>query len=446
MTEMKSPSNVPEFSVGEIAQLVKRTVETNFERVRVRGEISGLSRPASGHVYFKLKDSDAVLDGVAWKFSAAKLGLVPEDGLEVIAVGKLTTYPAGSRYQIVVDRMELAGAGALLKLLEERKKKLATEGLFDTERKKPLPFMPRTIGIITSPTGAVIRDILHRLADRFPLHVLLWPVPVQGQGAAAQIAAAISGFQNFPTAGLPRPDVIIVARGGGSIEDLWEFNDEALVREVAASAIPIISAVGHETDFTLIDFAADLRAPTPTAAAELATPVLAQLLTQLTERGARLQGAIRQNIRTRQQILSVAARGLLHPKYFLALLEQKLDDFSGQLTQTMRQYLLARRHKLQRIKLQPELLARELQTKRERTRQLSARLAQAGQRQLQKRQENLQRWQGLLQSLSYKRTLDRGYALILDAGQKPLTSAKQLHPGDAVTLRLRDGERAAKID
>ncbi|MEQ8194724.1 MAG: exodeoxyribonuclease VII large subunit, partial [Rhodospirillales bacterium] len=260
--------NLPVLSVSELSQALKREVEETFSYVRVRGEISGFKRAASGHVYLALKDENAVLDGVCWRGTAGKLAIQPEDGMEVIAIGRLTTYPARSKYQIVIDQMELAGEGALLKLLEERRKKLAAEGLFAEERKQELPYLPGIIGIVTSPTGAVIRDILHRLSDRFPRRVLLWPVLVQGKGAAEQIAAAIHGFNAFkkddPNA--PRPDLIIVARGGGSLEDLWAFNEEIVVRAAAASAIPLISAVGHETDTTLIDYASDRRAPTPTAA------------------------------------------------------------------------------------------------------------------------------------------------------------------------------------
>src|SRR5438552_254269 len=283
---------LPEYTVSEISQAIRRTLEGSFERVRVRGEISGFKRAASGHLYLSLKDTDAVLDAVCWRMSAGRLAVRPEDGLEVIATGRLTSFPGRSRYQLIIDALEVAGVGALLKLLEERKQKLAAEGLFDAARKRPLPMLPRVIGVVTSPTGAVIRDILHRLADRFPRHVLLWPVLVQGEQAAGQIAAAIRGFNALPPDGpVPRPDLLIVARGGGSLEDLWAFNEEIVVRAAAASAIPLIAAVGHETDTTLIDHAADRRAPTPTAAAEMAVPVRAELAAQLTEHGQRMAGA-----------------------------------------------------------------------------------------------------------------------------------------------------------
>ena len=281
--------NARAISVSELSSALKRTVESAFDHVRVRGEISGFKRVASGHCYFTLKDESACVDAVIWRGQAGALRFQPEDGLEVIATGRLTTYPARSRYQIVVDRLELAGQGALMALLDQRRRKLAAEGLFDEARKRPLPFAPARIGVVTSPTGAVIRDILHRLEDRFPTHVQLWPVPVQGDGAAEKVAAAIAGFNALSTP----PDLIIVARGGGSIEDLWAFNEEIVVRAVAGSAIPVISAVGHETDTTLCDFAADRRAPTPTAAAELAVPVRAELMAQVQSLGARAERCAR---------------------------------------------------------------------------------------------------------------------------------------------------------
>ena len=281
--------NLPEYTVGEVARAVKRTVEGAFERVRVRGEISGFKRAASGHLYLALKDETAVLDSVVWRAAARRLSARPEDGLEVVCEGRLTTYAPRSRYQLIVESMRVAGAGALLALLEERRRKLAAEGLFDEARKRPVPFLPAVVGLVTSPSGAAIRDILQRLGDRFPRPVLVWPARVQGDGAAAEIAAAIAGFNRLaPGGAVPRPDVLIVARGGGSIEDLWAFNEEAVVRAAAASAIPFISAVGHETDTTLIDHAADWRAATPTAAAEKAVPVRADLAVDLLDRTRRL--------------------------------------------------------------------------------------------------------------------------------------------------------------
>lgn len=443
---MKSPTNIPEFSVAEIAQLVKRTIESNFERVRVRGEISGLTRPASGHLYCKLKDTDAVLDAVVWKFSLPKLGLVPTDGMEVIATGKLTTYPNGSRYQIVVEKLALAGAGALLKLLEERKKKLAAEGMFDAARKRPLPYLPRSIGIITSPTGAVIRDILHRLADRCPARVLLWPTTVQGDGTAQQIIAAIQGFADFPQNGLPRPEVIIIARGGGSIEDLWEFNDEALVRAVVASPIPIISAIGHETDFTLIDFAADMRAPTPTAAAEMAVPVRSQLLARLGEQQARLRVNLLRQLTIRRQILTGLQRGLRHPRDILNLRMQKTDELVARLNHAMQKMILRRRNQLQKISLQPQLLARDILRQREKTQKWADRMTRAWQGYARQNQEKLGRCSQLLRSLSYERVLERGFALVLDGQDNAITGIRQLQKDQKVKIRLRDGQKNAVIE
>ncbi|MBA4765874.1 MAG: exodeoxyribonuclease VII large subunit, partial [Erythrobacter sp.] len=279
--------NAEPLSVSEISQMLKRTVEDRFGFVRLRGELSGVKRAASGHLYAALKDDKAVIDAVMWKGNAGRLPFRPEDGLEVVASGKITTYPGRSKYQIVIERMELAGEGALLALLEKTKARLQAEGLFDESRKRALPFLPRTIGVVTSPTGAVIRDILHRLADRFPSRVIVWPVLVQGQGAADQVAGAVRGFSAMAQGHPDRPDLVIVARGGGSIEDLWSFNEEAVVRAIAECSIPTISAVGHETDTTLADFAADRRAPTPTAAAEIAVPVRAELAAALADYGAR---------------------------------------------------------------------------------------------------------------------------------------------------------------
>ena len=307
--------NAPALSISEISALLKRTVEDRFGFVRVRGELSGVKRAASGHVYLCLKDEGARLDGVMWRGNAQRLSFRAEDGVEVVATGKLTTYPGRSNYQIVIDRMEIAGEGALLALLAKTKARLEAEGLFAPERKRPLPFLPRVIGVVTSPTGAVIRDILHRLRDRFPSYVVVWPVMVQGQGSAAQVAAAVRGFSALaPDAQIPRPDLIIVARGGGSIEDLWTFNEEEVVRAATESAIPLISAVGHETDTTLIDHAADLRAPTPTAAAELAVPVLAELGARVSDSQARLWRSVQARIDRPAQRLGDLGRGLGRPQ------------------------------------------------------------------------------------------------------------------------------------
>lgn len=319
-------------SVSEVSAALKRHVEGAFDHVRIRGEISGFKRAASGHVYLSLKDENARIDGVMWKGNAARLAFRAEDGVEVIATGKLTTYPGRSTYQIVIDRMEIAGEGALLALLEKLKARLAGEGLFDPARKRPLPYLPKTIGVVTSPTGAVIRDILHRLADRMPSHVIVWPVLVQGDGAAAQVAAAVDGFNALPENGLiARPDLLIVARGGGSIEDLWSFNEEAVVRAIARSAIPVISAVGHETDTTLADFAADRRAPTPTAAAEMAVPVRGDLLRGLAEQGLRMERAVSRRVDQGTERLSLLSRLLPQPLALLDPQRQRFDEVSERL-------------------------------------------------------------------------------------------------------------------
>jgi exodeoxyribonuclease VII large subunit len=329
--------NAPALSVSELSSALKRTVEDAFGFVRVRGEISGWKRAASGHCYLCLKDDKAVIDGVLWKGQAAALRFQPEDGVEVVATGRLTTYPGRSRYQIVIDRLELAGQGALMALLDRRRRALAAEGLFDESRKRPLPFSPRIIGVVTSPTGAVIRDILHRLADRCPCHVIVWPVPVQGEGAAAQIAAAVSGFSRLPEGGaVPRPDLVIVARGGGSIEDLWAFNEEEVVRAVAASSIPIISAVGHETDTSLCDFAADRRAPTPTAAAEMAVPVRGDLIGQLGELGFRIRRCAARALERGKEQLEFALRRWPERSALLSPQQQRLDDAVDRLPRALR--------------------------------------------------------------------------------------------------------------
>src|SRR4051812_13529445 len=329
-------NNAVEWTVSELSAALKRTVEDAYGYVRVRGEVSGFKGASpSGHCYFRLKDDKAVLEAVIWKGTFARMKVQPEEGLDVIAQGKLTTFAGSSKYQLVIDTLEAAGIGALMKLLEERKKKLAAEGLFDEARKQLLPFLPEVIGVVTSPTGAVIRDILHRLADRFPRRVLVWPVRVQGETSAAEVARAIAGFNALPVGGpLPRPDLIIVARGGGSFEDLMSFSEEIVVRAAAASMIPLVSAVGHETDFTLIDFAADWRAPTPTAAAEKAVPVRSELLTRLASLGHRKLACWQRGIERHRKELSLLARAL--PKDILAQPRQQLDSLSERLPRALR--------------------------------------------------------------------------------------------------------------
>jgi exodeoxyribonuclease VII large subunit len=453
MSEYAAPAlplehNRPALSVSELSQALKRMVESEFDHVRVRGEISGFKRHTSGHCYFTLKDADAVLDAVCWKHMASRLGMKPEDGMEVIATGRLTTYPGRSKYQIVVERLELAGAGALLKLLEERKARLAAEGLFDAARKRALPFLPEVIGVVTSPTGAVIRDILHRLEDRFPRRVLVWPVAVQGEGAAEQVAAAIRGFNAIAAGGaVPRPDLLIVARGGGSLEDLWAFNEEAVVRAAAGSRIPLISAVGHETDTTLIDFAADKRAPTPTAAAEMAVPVKSELVARLLDLARRGAGGMQRALDERRTRVGALARGLPDLPMLLGHAQQRLDDWSGRLGAALLGWLRVREQHFARAAagLRRGVLDQPIARGRERAEELAARLPGLARRLVADAAQRLSGSAQLLRSLSYERVLDRGYALVRDAAGEPVTSVSGARPGSDVTLRFRDGEAGARI-
>jgi exodeoxyribonuclease VII large subunit len=439
--------NLTPYSVGELARAVKRTIEGNYGLVRVRGELLRVKRHTSGHIYLCLKDDEAVLDAVVWRSSAGRLGMVPEDGVEVICTGRLTTYPARSSYQLVIESMELAGQGALLKLIEERRKKLAAEGLFDADRKRPLPSLPGLIGVVTSPTGAVIRDILHRLADRFPRDVLVWPVSVQGATAAAEVAAAINGFNALPAQGWPRrPDVLIVARGGGAIEDLMAFNEEAVVRAAAASTIPLISAVGHETDTTLIDFASDRRAPTPTAAAEFAVPVRLQLLARVEECSSRLLLQIERALEFKRSGLQAVERGLGNPRHAIEAHVQRLDGLEERLDGAWRNYAERRvqavatwgarlRHPLQQI----EDMKRHLETQ--------GRALDAGyRRSVDAAVARYQRLGDLLESYSYRGVLKRGFALVSDAAGHAVGSAKDAKPGEGVQLEFHDGRVAATID
>lgn len=443
MSEQTAPGvNLPEYSVSEIAGAIKRTVEERFGLVRVRGEISGFKRATSGHLYLALKDESAVLDAVMWKGPALSLPFRPEDGLEVIATGRLTTYPGRSKYQLVIERMEPAGVGALMAMLEARKTRLAAEGLFDPARKRPLPYLPHVVGVVTSPTGAVIRDILHRLSDRFPCRVLLWPVAVQGDGAAAQIAAAIAGFNAMPDT---RPDVLIVARGGGSVEDLWAFNEEVVVRAAAASTIPLISAVGHETDTTLIDFASDRRAPTPTAAAEMATPVRADLLLALDTLGTRLTGGVLRLLGMQRQRLEGVARGLPLPRHLLGLAQQRADDLAERLPRALTQSLAERRARLERSALSPALLLQQVRAQQARVDNAHARMQQAGAAQHGQRSAQIEGLGRLLQTLSYQATLARGYAVVRDTADQPVTDSKAAQAAGRLTLEFADGRTAVTV-
>ncbi|TNC74616.1 exodeoxyribonuclease VII large subunit [Rubellimicrobium roseum] len=360
-------ANVPEYSVSEISGAVKRMVEGEFAFVRVRGEIGRVSRPASGHLYFDLKDGNSVLAAVSWKGNAARLSARPEEGMEMVAVGRLTTFPGQSKYQMIVEDLAPAGVGALMAQLEARRKALGAEGLFDPARKKPIPYLPDVIGVVTSPSGAVIRDILHRLRDRFPRQVLVWPVAVQGAACAPEVARAVKGFNALPEGGpIPRPDLLIVARGGGSIEDLWGFNEEAVVRAVAASKIPVISAVGHETDTTLCDFAADLRAPTPTAAAEMAVPVRAELVERVAVLGARAGRALRFGVDRRRQRLGDLARALPRGEAIIGQAQQRVDFLGARLPLALRSVTGRRRVQLADLRIGTGVLVRALRDGRRR--------------------------------------------------------------------------------
>jgi exodeoxyribonuclease VII large subunit len=447
-TPPETVSNLPEYTVSELSLAVKRAIEDGFGFVRVRGEISGWKRHASGHCYFALKDSEAVIDAVCWRGTAARLDIRPEDGMEIVCSGRLTTYAGRSKYQIVVERIELAGIGALLKLLEERRRRLMAEGLFAAERKKKLPFLPGIIGIVTSPTGAVIRDILHRLADRFPRCVLLWPVAVQGEGAAAQIAAAIEGFNRLEAGGaVPRPDLLIIARGGGSIEDLMAFNEEIVVRAAAASAIPLISAVGHETDTTLIDYASDRRAPTPTAAAEMAVPVRLDLIADLDGRAARLAGALSRLLTEARLHLAGLARGLPDPRDLLGAAAQRLDDRGERLDLAIGARLGAARQKLDIAAsgLRPAALAADIGRARERFCAVETRLDPAMARVVAARREALDNFAGRLATHSerHESLLARGYVVVRDAGGAVVTDAASVRPNAALELEFHDGKVGA---
>jgi exodeoxyribonuclease VII large subunit len=437
-------ANAPEFSVSELSNLVKKTVEETFGLVRVRGEISDCKLHSSGHMYLTLKEGTAVLASVCWRGQVGRLGLKPEVGMEVVCTGRLTTFPGQSKYQLVIEQMSLAGIGALLKMLEERKKKLAAEGLFDAGRKRALPYLPRVIGVVTSPTGAVIRDILHRLAERFPRHVLVWPVAVQGEGAAAQITAAIRGFNDMQ--GEMRPDILIVARGGGSVEDLMPFNEENVVRAVAESKIPVISAVGHETDTSLIDFAADLRAPTPTAAAEKAVPVREHLLAQVIDDGARLFQAATRLIQERRERLHLTQRALGDPGRAIEPLAQRLDEKAERLALGWQGFYDRRAARVSEA-------AGRLRHPRDIARLAMQRLANAEQkinfawREIFTRKTNrIENLGTVLGHLSPRAVLGRGYALVQDTQGRVVVSAKQIKQGDRLSIEFGDGKTDAVVE
>ena len=440
----RAGDNAEPLTITEISQALKRTVEDRFGYVRIRGEISRVSRPRSGHIYTTLKDERANLDAVIWKGNAARLAFEPEEGLEVIATGKITTYPGQSKYQIVIETLEIAGEGALLALLEKNRARFEAEGLFASERKRRLPFLPRTIGVVTSPTGSVIRDILHRLADRFPSHVVVWPVLVQGQGAAQQIAGAIRGFSALEPGGpVARPDVVIVARGGGSIEDLWGFNEEIVVRAIAECTIPVISAVGHETDTTLADFAADRRAPTPTAAAEMAVPVRVDLQATLADFAARQRRAVYRPVELGRERVEARTRRMPRIEALLQPQAQRLDELSERLRRglgdragrgreelagwkarlnrrLLDQALLNGKNRLERVRLTPALVERPI----------------AG------AQDRLNALGRLAEQLHPKKPLERGYAIVRSGEGEVLTARAEAARHSAFRIEFRDGEIA----
>ncbi len=435
-------SNLPVYTVGELSQALKRTIEAAFGQVRVRGEVSGVTRAASGHLYFSLKDVDAVLEAVCWRGIAASLSLEPEDGMEVVCTGRISTYAGRSKYQIVVESLELAGEGALLRLIEERKRRLEAEGLFLDSRKKPIPFLPDVIGVVTSPTGAVIRDILHRLSDRFPRHVLLWPVLVQGEGAPEEIAAAIEGFNRLVAGDeVPRPDVLIVARGGGSLEDLMAFNAEIVVRAAAACDIPLISAIGHETDVTLIDFAADKRAPTPSAAAEMVVPVRIELLAQVLDGGTRLLAVMNRLIGERRAQIQALARIMGDPARIVGEAAQRLDDKAERLRNAAVNMLKRTEADLTGIAagLRPQTLYLTLGHGNETVTSLGRRLDGTARRHMRDAETRLANLAGLLESVSYRAVLERGYAVVRDSADDPVTAAAATRPGMGLSLEFRDG-------
>lgn len=441
---MEFTHNQPEYSVSQIAGQIKRVVETAFGQVRVRGELSKVSiNAASGHAYLTLKDDKAVLDAVCWRGVLARLSHKPEAGMEVIVSGKLTTYPGSSKYQLVIESLEPAGIGALMAMLEKRKAQLAAEGLFDAARKKPLPYLPEVIGVITSPTGAVIRDILHRIADRFPRHVILWPVAVQGKGAAEQIAAAIAGFAQVT----PRPDLLIVARGGGSVEDLWAFNEEIVVRAAAASEIPLISAVGHETDTTLIDYAADRRAPTPTAAAEMAVPVRAELSLMVEDSGLRMREQLYRRLQTEEEKLTGLARALPGLTTILGLAAQRLDEASGLLQRAaeLRMERLEQRVSLLAAGLSPARLLRPLDQQEHRLQMIATRLVPLMRKRLDGATAALEILAAQLPHLDVTQVLKRGFAILRGGDGRILPNAAALPQQGEVTIEFADGSRRATL-
>ena len=448
--ETEAAGNAQPYSVSELAFALKRTLEDAYGFVRLRGELSKVTNHSNGHVYLTLKDERAAIDGVVWKGQVRGLSVRPEQGLEVIVTGKITAYPQGSRYQIVIETMEVAGVGALLAQLERLKAKLAAEGLFEPSRKRPLPAMPAVVGVITSPTGAVIRDILHRIRDRWPCRVVVWPVVVQGDAAAAQVCAAIEGFNAQDGSGpIPRPDVIIVARGGGSVEDLWPFNDEQLARTAAASAIPLISAVGHETDTTLIDFVSDRRAPTPTAAAEIATPVLAELKALISDLSARMHRCGGRAVADRRGRVEAAGRALTRVRDLVELAAQGFGIVSGRLAAGLARNAAAHERDLVRVssRLSPLLLQRPQAVQRQRLDGVAGRLKPAPTRRLDRLGERLEALGKLHVSVDPERPLLRGFARVSREDGSLVREGASHASGERVPIKFADKvERRAVVD
>lgn len=434
----EKPDKRLELTVSELSAQLKQTLESAYGNVIVRGEISGIKLHTSGHAYFALKDENAVLDGICWRGVYSKLAVIPTDGMDVICRGKVTTYPGRSKYQIIVESMELAGQGALLQVLEERKRKLAAEGLFAAERKKAIPYLPRTIGVITSETGAVIRDILHRITDRFPTRVLVWPVLVQGSGAAEQVAAAIKGFNEIQAT--LRPDLLIVARGGGSLEDLWCFNEEVVIRAVVASQIPLISAVGHETDTTLIDYAADRRAPTPTAAAEMAVPVRLDLLALMEDRQSRLLNTINRYFSEKRTAVKALQRGLPSLTQRFGELSQRLDDWCDRLRQSTLTYLSNRNTMVQQAYARLKHPRETISQNRMVLDGLSMRANQSIKVSIERFNKTLDTYGLLLNSYSFHATLKRGFSMVRDTNGKAITSQQQTLADQQLDLVFHDGQ------
>jgi exodeoxyribonuclease VII large subunit len=453
MTEFAPPgaeiSNAEPYTVSELAFALKRTIESAYGFVRLRGELSKVTFHGNGHVYLDLKDEKACISGVIWKSQVASLAIRPETGMEVIVTGRVTTYPGRSQYQIIIETMAPAGVGALLAQLERLKAKLAAEGLFDPARKRALPSMPAVVGVITSPTGAVIRDILHRIRERWPCRVIVWPVVVQGDAAAAQVREAVEGFNALAAGGsVPRPDLVIVARGGGSVEDLWPFNDEALARAVAGGDIPLISAVGHETDTTLIDFVSDRRAPTPTAAAEMATPVLAELAAALADYERRMLQCAGRMVEHRRARLAAAAGGLPRPSDLMAIANQRLDLAAGRLGAALEKNVAAHRHDFIRVSapFRGGLLQRPITVGEQRLAALADRLSPAWQRGLRQAADRLDSVEKLRLSFDPRGPLARGFVFVHRADGSLARSASALKTSEAVELEFRDGRRGAVID